>query len=303
MMQRRPVSFYSHGCRLDGDLYLPSGWPEGERLPALITCSGYQGLKDIHPARFGRTLAPHGYACLAFDYRSFGKSEGERGRLIPQEQAEDVRAAISFLETLPQIDPERIALIGWALGGGVVIAEAADDARVKAVVAINAIGDGARATRFMHDEASWPALLEQIADDRRRRAVMGASQRVHPFSIVRLDNVTAGYVDDALYPVKGFGSEVTLESAEFLLRFSPEGAVERLAPRPLLLVHGAENALHAPEESKTLYERAGEPKELVLLDGRGHTEWMYDDHPCYRELIRRIRPFLDSALAPAGAVT
>jgi pimeloyl-ACP methyl ester carboxylesterase len=303
VIERRSVSFYSHGCRLDGDLYLPSERAERERLPALITCSGYQGLKEIHPARFGRTLAPYGFACLAFDYRSFGKSEGERGRLVPQEQAEDVRAAISFLETLSEVDPGRIALIGWALGGGVVIAEAADDPRVKAVVAINAIGDGARSTRSMHDDASWPELVEKIAADRRARALRGASERVHPFSVVRLDEVTAGYVDEALYPVDGFGSDVTLESAEYLLRFSPEGAVDRIAPRPLLLVHGAENALHAPDESKVLYERAGEPKELVLLDGHGHTEWMYDDHPSYRALIGRIRPFLATALAPAGPAT
>jgi uncharacterized protein len=299
MIERRRISFYSQGCRLDGDLYLPSERVEGERLPALITCSGYQGLKEIHPARFGRTLAPHGYACLAFDYRSFGASEGAPGRLVPQEQAEDARAAISFLETVPEVDPARIALIGWALGGGVAIAEAADDPRVKAVVAINAIGDGTRATRFMHDEATWPELLEQIADDRRARALRGASERVDPFAVVRLDDVTAGYVDEALYPVDGFGTEVTLESAEYLLRFSPEGAVDRLAPRPLLLVHGAEDALHAPEESRVLYERAREPKELVLLEGHGHTEWMYDDHPTFRALLDRIRPFLAAALAPA----
>src|SRR4029077_13338174 len=126
-MVRRPVSFFSARLRLDGDLYLPEDVPPGARLPAVIPCSGYSGLKDIHPARFARALVPHGYACLAFDYRGFGASEGERGRLVPQEQVEDVRAAVSFLASVPEVDGDRIALLGWALGGGVVIAEAADD--------------------------------------------------------------------------------------------------------------------------------------------------------------------------------
>ena len=78
-MVRRPVSFFSARLRLDGDLYLPEDVPAGALLPAVIPCSGYTGLKDIHPARFARALVPHGYACLAFDYRGFGASEGERG--------------------------------------------------------------------------------------------------------------------------------------------------------------------------------------------------------------------------------
>src|SRR5438105_4947798 len=116
-MSRRPAGFYSNGLRLDGELYLPDDLEPGERRPAIVTCSGYQGLKAIHPARFARALAPHGFVCLAFDYRGFGHSDGERGRLVPQDQCEDVRAAVSFLQTVPEVDPDAISLIGWALGG------------------------------------------------------------------------------------------------------------------------------------------------------------------------------------------
>ena len=51
-MSRRPAGFYSDGLRLDGELYLPDDLEPGERRPAIVTCSGYQGLKAIHPARF-----------------------------------------------------------------------------------------------------------------------------------------------------------------------------------------------------------------------------------------------------------
>ena len=55
-MERRPVTFFSDGLRLDGELHLPTGLEPGDRRPAVITCSGYQGLKAIHPARFARAL-------------------------------------------------------------------------------------------------------------------------------------------------------------------------------------------------------------------------------------------------------
>jgi uncharacterized protein len=297
MIERRPVSFFSDGLRLDGDLYLPPDLRAGERRKAVIPLSGYQGLKGLQPARFARALVPLGYVCLAFDYRGFGHSEGHRGRLVPQEQVEDARAAISFMETVPEVDPGAISLIGWALGGGVAIVTAADDPRVRCVVAMNAIGDGERSVRFMHDEASFNALLDRVRADRRRRVIEGKSELVHPFDIVRLDSLTKEYVDAELYPEPGFGSEVSLESADLLFRFRPSDVVERIAPRPLLLVHGEDNRLHSVDESHALYAHAHEPKRLVLLEGSGHTDWMFDDHPVFRHVIQLTHAFMDEALA------
>ena len=66
-VEHRPITFFSDGLRLDGELHLPSGIEPGERRPAVITCSGYQGLKVIHPERFARALVPDGYVCLTFE--------------------------------------------------------------------------------------------------------------------------------------------------------------------------------------------------------------------------------------------
>ena len=215
---------------------------------------------------------------------------------MPQDQVEDVRAAVSFLQTRPEVDPERVALLGWALGGGVVIAEAADDERVRAVAACNPIGDGARALRSMHDDPSWERLLARIAEDRPARTVGGRSRLVHPFEAVRLDKVTRGYVDAELYKSAGFGGDVTLEAVEALLRFHPERDVHRIAPRPLLLIHGAANELHPPQESYALQAAAAEPKRLLLLRGKGHTEWMHDDDPTFVRVREELVAFFDRSV-------
>jgi len=300
-MRTVPMPFYSNGSRLDADLHLPDDGGLGAPYPVVIPASGYQGLKVIHPERFARALTPRGYAVLAFDYRGFGLSEGERGRLVPQEWSEDVRSAVDRVHGHPDLDTDRIALLGWGLGGGVVVHEAADDTRVGAVVCANGIGDGWRSTRNMHDTITWQYFLRAVADDRVARTTGGRSGTTAPWNIVRLDldSRTDDYVGAELYKAPGFGSGVTWESADYLIRFSPESVVHKLSPRPLLIVHGASNRLHRAEEAESLYAHAREPKRLALLEGRGHTEWMFDDHPTFLEVVEMVDSFLSGALSHA----
>jgi hypothetical protein len=171
------------------------------------------------------------------------------------------------------------------------------------VAACNGIADGLRSTRRMHDKASWNSLLERIEADRSRRAELGRSEITVPWDIVRLDldTRTDGYVGEQLYQAHGFGTGVTLESADQLLRFSPERVAHRLSPRPLLVVHGAENGLHHPEEAHALHDSADEPKQLVLLEGRGHTEWMFDEDPTFKEVVGHLDVFFSAAFAAVPA--
>lgn len=296
-MKSASFPFFSNGLRLDADLHLPDfDAPDGGH-PVVIPASGYQGLKVIHPERFARALTRRGYAVLAFDYRGFGWSEGERGRLVPQEWVEDVRAAVDAVSGHDGLDTDRIALLGWGLGGGVVVAEAATDDRVKAVATLNGIASGSRSTRKMHDAESWQRLSDRLRYDRAWRASRGRSEITSPWDIVRLDldERTDGYVDEHLYRAPGFGSGVTLESADYLLRFEPVDVVHRLAGRPLLIVHGAENQLHKVEEAHDLFCHAADPKELEVLPGLGHTEWMFDDDPTFGRVIDRVDTFFRSA--------
>ncbi len=302
-MPAKAIPFFSAGLRLDADLYLPDP-PATAPASVVVACSGFQGLKTIHPARFARALTPRGIAVVAFDYRGFGASEGERGRLVAQEQAEDVRAAVDRLMGLPEIDPSRIALLGWGLGGGVVVAEAAADPRVAAVVVVNGVGDCGRSIRNSHDDESWQHLVSHVEADRPVRASMGRSEITSPWNIVRLDldPATDTYVAAELYRAPGFGSGVTWESADFLLRFRPEAVVDQIAPRPFLVVHGSDNRLHRLEEAEHLFAAAGDPKALVVLEGAGHTEWMFDDHPTFKHLMEVVSSFLGDTFTASQGV-
>ena len=61
-------SFHSDGIPLSGAFYLPDSGID-RRAPLVVPCSGFTGLRRIHPERFARSLTARGYACFAFDYR------------------------------------------------------------------------------------------------------------------------------------------------------------------------------------------------------------------------------------------
>jgi alpha-beta hydrolase superfamily lysophospholipase len=291
---RESIRFFSDGQRLDGELWHP---PALDFSAVVVPCSGYLGLKGLQPARFARALVPRGYACLCFDYRGFGFSDGERGRLVPYEQVEDIRAAVDYLRSRDDTASSPLVLLGWGLGGALVIAEAAHDARVAAVVALNAIADGYRTTRALHDDDSWASLMARLERDRLERLRYGRSALIDAFEVVRLRHPTLDYVETELYKDSAFGFPVTCHATEHLLRFSVEHLVGRIAPRPLLVVHGAANDLYSPEEAQRLYQLAGEPRELHMLEGAGHSEWMHDDHETFEQLIGLITHFLQRSLA------
>ena len=146
-MRTRRCEFYSDGIRLEGLLQLPKDITSAGTRATIVLCSGFQGLKELIPAKLWEPLTDAGYACFAFDYRGFGTSEGERGRVLPREQVEDIRSAVTFLQQQHEVDPERIGLIGWGFGGGIVVQAAAEEGRVRAVACLNGVGDAGRAVR------------------------------------------------------------------------------------------------------------------------------------------------------------
>jgi uncharacterized protein len=131
---RERVSFKSGKVNLRGYLYL-SGGSELRPVPCVVLAHGFSGTMDRlteHATHF----ADGGIAALIFDYRNFGESEGEPRQLVEiAGQQQDIRSAVEYVRSQPEIDPERVALWGNSLGGGHVVAIAPDDPRIAAVIA------------------------------------------------------------------------------------------------------------------------------------------------------------------------
>ncbi len=132
MSSREDVSFDSDGERCAAWLYRPAG---AGPHPCVILAHGFGGTRAARLWAFAERFRDAGIAALVFDYRHFGDSGGEPRQLlsVPRQHV-DWRAAIAFARSLPGIDPERIALWGTSFSGGHVVALAADDERIAAVV-------------------------------------------------------------------------------------------------------------------------------------------------------------------------
>lgn len=131
------VTFQSEGTELVGDLYLPSDYQSGDKLPTIIVSGSWTAVKEQMAGGYAQKLAEQGFAALAFDSRSFGESGGElRAFESPTVKIEDIKNAITFLETVDAVDSDRIAGLGICAGSGYMTTVAAEDDRLSALVTI-----------------------------------------------------------------------------------------------------------------------------------------------------------------------
>jgi dienelactone hydrolase len=133
--EQTKVVFKSNGITLVGYLYQPTHIHAAR--PCVVLAHGFAGTQDTPSIQAAaQAFAAAGLSALTFDYRNFGESDGAPRQLIRiQEQHEDIQAAVRFARNQISVDPKRVALWGTSLGGGHVIAVAADDPQIAAVVA------------------------------------------------------------------------------------------------------------------------------------------------------------------------
>lgn len=287
-MIEEAASFYSEGLKLDGSFWLPDKEKQDPGRPLLIACSGFMGLKKIHPFRLGRALTPLGYSVFGFDYRGFAASEGERRRVLLEEQISDIANAAAFAGGHRLAGGRRIILMGWGMGAGLILEAARLIPRVVGLICMNGFYDGKRVQKLVRGYDGYLSFLQDLDTARSESVRSGKVEDVEPFSVYPVDSDAGEYVEHVLGQIPEFGGKVKPMLADSLLRFCPEQNLEDLSRVPVLIVHGARNRMHPPTEAESLYRTYPGPKELLWLWNAGHTEWMADDHPTFRKMVSRI---------------
>lgn len=295
-MQTEEVSFYSDGLELNGAFHLPDDFDASRRHPLVMPCSGFTGLRQIHPERFARYLTGHGYLCFSFDYRGFGKSEGIRRRVILEEQVRDVLHAVGYVESDPRVDANRLVLLGWGMGAGVVLDAARELLGVVGLIAVNGFYSGKRVQQSHHTTKAFLEFRDHVRAEYASRARSGKIKWDDPFLFYPLDEDSRKYVEEVLRKQPGYDVEdYSGELADSLLRWYPEAHASYMRT-PLLIAHATRNALHPITEAEALLSAYGGPKELYQIEGVGHTEWMFDDNPHFLALGARIDRWLEKLL-------
>lgn len=271
--QRSDLRIPVAGAELAAWLYLPAA--PGPH-PVVVMSHGFSCVKEQFLDRFAVCFAEAGLAVLLFDHRNFGASSGEpRQEADPVLQARDYRDVITHLALLPDLDSARVGIWGTSYSGGHVLQVAAHDRRVKCVVAQVPTVSGYEQARRRVAPSRMDAVLQGFADERLRRArsepptlrPVIASQPGQS-CVFDSDDATA-YFNAAARLAPSWRNEVTLATSEMACEYEPGAHIERISPTPLLMIVARKDVITPTDLALVAYERALEPKQLVLLPG-GH---------------------------------
>ncbi|MGL4305113.1 MAG: alpha/beta hydrolase [Mycobacteriaceae bacterium] len=137
-VERKEIEFASAGTTIRAWLYpaVNASLANKSGVPAVVLAHGFSLTKDCGLQLYAETFARAGISSVVFDYRGWGDSDGNpRDVVNVRAQLADYHAAVAATRKLPGIDPQRIALWGTSYSGGTVIACAAEDQHIAAVVA------------------------------------------------------------------------------------------------------------------------------------------------------------------------
>ena len=296
-VDHKKVTFRNrYGIELAADMYTPKG--ATGRLAAIAVSGPFGAVKEQCSGLYAQHMAERGFLAIAFDPSFTGESGGEPRRMAsPDINTEDFLAAVDFLSTQDNVDPERIGIIGICGWGGMAVNAAALDPRIKATVASTMYDmSKVNAEGYFKSEDS----KEQRMDKRRAMA----AQRTEDYrngTYQRAGGVVDPLPDDAPFFVKDYydyyktkrgyhersgnstdGWNVT-GCQSFLNQ--PLLAWAHEIETPVLLIHGEKahsryfseyafekmTGVHVEGESKTVGN-----KELLIIPGAVHTD-LYDD--------------------------
>ena len=169
---------------------------------------------------------------ITFDFRGHGRSGGLS--TLGDREIKDLDVAVAYARELGY---QRIAAVGFSMGSSVVLRHAGLIGGVDAVVSV-----------------SGPGRWYYRGTERMRRVHLAVEHRLGRF-------VTRHWLKTRISP-EGWK----------LIPVPPAEAAAKIAPVPLLIVHGDQDPYFPPEHARQLYLAAREPKELWLVPGMGHAE-------------------------------
>jgi len=259
------ITFSSEGTALRGRLY----WTAAPDRPVVVMAHGFSAVAD-QLERHAKTFAAAGFNTFVYDHAGFGLSDGfPRQDVDPPRQLRGYRDAVSFVRTLPGLDAAKIALWGSSFSGGHALCAGALDPRVTCVVSQAPFISGSGLLALREDLAEFEAGL--FAEREARSA--GAPATMIPVTAPG-DGLAALPGDDAHDYFASTNSptwknEVTFSSFEAVRAYEPAWWIERLSPRPLLMIVAADDTVTPTAHAEAAFQRAGEPKKLVHVPG-GH---------------------------------
>jgi uncharacterized protein len=281
---RRDVEFQSGGETVRGWLYVPDG--AAGPVPLVVMAGGWCYVKELVQPHYAERFEREGLAVLLFDYRNFGASDGARRQHIdPVAQVEDYKNAISYAETLPEVDAERIGVWGLSYSGGHVLVVAATDPRVKCVSSQIPVVDGYRNMRRVHGTLGFRKFEAAILADRRRRfrdGDEGYFPHAAPDNVAEISSWPFPETYETFKELKAreapaYENRSTIESAELLMSYSVWPYVPRILDTPTLVIVAERDDLTLWDLEIEVYNALPTTKKKLVTIGDSTHMTLYSD--------------------------
>ena len=280
------VTFHNrYGITLVADLYVPK--QATGKLAAIAVSGPFGAVKEQSSGLYAQTLAERGFLTIAFDPSFTGESGGQpRYVASPDINTEDFCAAVDYLSTRDDVDPERIGILGICGWGGMALNAAAIDTRIKATVT-STMYDMSRVTANGYfdsmDADQRYELRRQLNAQRTADYRNGSYERaggvVDPLpadapqfvkDYYAYYKTPRGYHKRSLNSNKGWNKTSSLSFINMpILTYSNE------IRSAVLMIHGEK--AHSCYFSRDAFQKlTGDNKELLIIPGANHTD-LYDN--------------------------
>ncbi|MFB2894826.1 alpha/beta hydrolase [Aerosakkonemataceae cyanobacterium BLCC-F50] len=294
------VTFQSEGTTLVGNLYLPASYKSGDKLPAIVVAGAWITVKEQMATLYAKKLSEQGFATLAFDFRYYGESGGEpRQYESASAKIQDIKNAITYLQSVSAIDSDRIAGLGICFGAGYMAKVAAEDNRLKSFATVAA---------WMHDRESLNKLFGEEVIQKRMQAGIAARKEYEatgkvqfvPAFTTKKDPLAAMTGEPIYYGNPKRGSIPEWKN-QFALMSWPEWiefnalAVAPKVNTPTLFVHSDGSAL--PENVRRFYNTMPGPKKLFWTEGQ-HLDF-YDQEAYVTKAVQALTEHFQTTLSTA----
>lgn len=271
----RNIEIQAEGATLRGWFFTPSR--SSGKVPAIVMAHGFSAVKEMYLDRYAEVFSDAGMAVVVFDNRNFGASTGEpRYEIDPWQQVRDYRHVITWASMQPEVDRERLGVWGSSYSGGHALVLGAIDRRVKCVVSQVPLASGSRNLKRLVRADMFAPLRAQFDADREARFHGEAPMMIPvvsedpmgPAALPTPDSWT-WFTATGKTRAPAWHNEVTLRTVEMLSEYEPGSYIERISPTPLLMLIADDDHLAIAEEAFAAYNRALEPKKLIVMKG-GH---------------------------------
>ena len=286
-VDHKKVTFVNrYGITLAADMYTPKN--ATGKLPAIAFSGPFGAVKEQSSGLYAQQLAERGFLTIAFDPSFTGESGGMPRRVAsPDINTEDFSAAVDFLEVQPNVDTDRIGILGVCGWGGIAIQAAINDPRIKVTVAstmydmtrVNANGYFDSEDSAQQRNAKRKEMADQRTDDYRNGFYKRAGGVVDPVpedaplfvkEYHAYYKTPRGYHERSGNSTDGWNVTSNLPFMNFKF-FEYAGELESA----VMIVHGEKaHSLYFGED--TFKKLHGDNKELLIVADANHTD-LYDN--------------------------